>query len=1023
MSEKILETLMQLFAIIARPQSDDSERRGIVEAFLKRLLNQELVKAYLATYDRAYEEARKKLEKSSAERREGAIAIRIRKLCQDINEQGQLDQEQRFVVVIQALEFCKSGDQGISNLELGFISTLAEGLNITVTEYDEIERFVLNSFNDIPSISNLLVINGKKDFKTEGARHLFKDLLKGQIWVLFVSSIDKYFLRYEGAGELSMNGQLLHEDKVYPLSQGTSIKGYKISPIYHWDISMQFLGEEYKASRVVYEVNNVEYRFRSGNIGIHHMSFKEESGRMVGIMGASGAGKSTLLGVLNGTNEPSDGEVLINGISIHMEKEKLKGLIGYVSQDDLLIEELTVFQNLYFNARLCFDNLDEEEIVAKVDSVLKNLGLYEIRDIQVGSPLNKKISGGQRKRLNISLELIREPAIMFLDEPTSGLSSRDSENILDLLKELARKGKLLFVVIHQPSSDIFKMFDKLIILDKGGYLIYNGNPVDSIEYFKRKIEQANYNESECYVCGNVNPEQIFNIVETKVFTESGKPTETRRISPADWRNLYLSESKEDKREPGVAIPEINFKTPNKLKQLIVFAKRDILTKISDKQYLLITLLEAPVLAFFLSFLIRYYDESVKNAHYTLYNNSNLPVYIFMSVIVAIFMGLTVSAEEIIKDRKILKRESFLNLSWNSYLMSKVFVQFAISAIQAFTFVLVGNGITEIKGMMFQYWLVLFSCWASANMLGLVISDSFKTVVTIYILIPFLVIPQIILSGVIVKFEKLNPRISSPVAIPFYGDLITARWGYEALAVEQFIDNRYEIMFYPYDKAMSKARFKKDFWNVEIRGNLENIQNDLERGTRSDDFNEKLLIVHNELKKQNIATPKMTFDYVEQLTPDKITTDVVEDAIKYVDKVRRYYVAYYNNAKDRKDAIITRLQAEDSKGFLKLRDDYANESLEEFVTNKNESIKTIDYKGEIIQKLEPIYMDPQFSFIRAQFYSPTKKIFGNYIDTYVINVTVIWFMTLVLYFILYFRLLKKALESGERYLGKKRRVQD
>jgi len=92
------------------------------------------------------------------------------------------------------------------------------------------------------------------------------------------------------------------------------------------------------------------------------------------------------------------------------------------------------------------------------------------------------------------------------------------------------------------------------------------------------------------------------------------------------------------------------------------------------------------------------------------NNSNLPVYIFMSVIVAIFMGLTVSAEEIIKDRKILKREAFLNLSWNSYLMSKVFVQFAISAIQAFTFVLVGNGITSIRGMMFEYWLVLFSCW-------------------------------------------------------------------------------------------------------------------------------------------------------------------------------------------------------------------------------------------------------------------------------------------------------------------------
>ena len=697
MSDKILETLMQLFALIGRPQIDDSEGRGVVEAFLRRLLNKELVKKYLDTYDKKFEEARKKLEKSSAERREGAIAIRIRKLCNEINEQGQLDQEQRIVVVIQVLEFCKSGGQKVSKRELGFIWTLADGLNITLEEYDFIQKFVLNPFTEIPPSSNLLIINGIKDFRPKEAKHGYRDLLKGQIWILFVPSVKKYFVRFTASVELSMNGQLLNEDKVYPFSQGSSIKGYKISPVYYWDVTMQFLKEEFKASRVVYEVNNLEYRFKSGTVGIHHMSFKEESGRMVGIMGASGAGKSTLLGVLNGISEPYDGEVLINGISIHKEKEKIKGLIGYVSQDDLLIEELTVFENLYYNAKLCFDNLTDEEIITRVDSVLKNLGLYEIRDIQVGSPLNKKISGGQRKRLNISLELIREPAIMFLDEPTSGLSSRDSENILDLLKELARKGKLLFIVIHQPSSEIFKMFDKLIILDTGGYLIYNGNPVESIEYFKRKIEQANYNESECYVCGNVNPEQVFNIVETRVFTESGHPTDTRRISPADWSALYKAEKKVEKLERGTTIPEINFKTPNKIKQFIVFTKRDILSKIADTQYLLITLFEAPVLAFFLAFLIRYFDESTKNAHYTLYENSNLPVYIFMSVIVAIFMGLTVSAEEIIKDRKILKREAFLNLSWNSYLTSKVFVQFVISAIQAFTFVLVGERDNRDKG--------------------------------------------------------------------------------------------------------------------------------------------------------------------------------------------------------------------------------------------------------------------------------------------------------------------------------------
>src|ERR1035438_8621145 len=141
-------------------------------------------------------------------------------------------------------------------------------------------------------------------------------------------------------------------------------------------------------------------------------------------------------------------------------------------------------------------------------NLLTDLGLYETRDLKVGSPLEKTISGGQRKRLNIALELIREPAVLFVDEPTSGLSSRDSENIMDLLKELALKGKLVFVVIHQPSSEIFKMFDKLMILDVGGYPIYYGNPVDAVIYFKTIINHVNSNESECITCGNVNPELI-----------------------------------------------------------------------------------------------------------------------------------------------------------------------------------------------------------------------------------------------------------------------------------------------------------------------------------------------------------------------------------------------------------------------------------------------------------------------------------------------------------------------------------
>ncbi|HCC70494.1 MAG TPA: ABC transporter, partial [Bacteroidales bacterium] len=607
------------------------------------------------------------------------------------------------------------------------------------------------------------------------------------------------------------------------------------------------------------------------------------------------------------------------------------------------------------------------------------------------------------------------------DEPTSGLSSRDSENILDLLKELALKGKLLFVVIHQPSSDIFKMFDRLVILDTGGYIIYNGDPIESIIYFKLRTHQANYNESECHVCGNVNPEQIFNIVESNVLDEYGKATNVRKISPKEWNEHYYEHilKNEKKLEPGHGIPEINFKTPGRFNQFMVFIKRDILSKLADSQYLLITLLEAPFLAMVLAFLIKYFDESADKANYTFMDNSNLPVYLFMAVIVAIFMGLTVSAEEIIKDRKILKREAFLNLSWNSYLLSKVSVQLVISAIQAFSFVLVGNGITEIRGMWFEYWLVLFSCWASANLLGLLISDSFKAVVTIYMLIPFLVIPQIILSGIIVKFEKLNPNISSPSKIPLYGEFIVARWGYEALAVKQFMDNDYEKQFYEYDKIMSIANFNKLYWYNELKQKVSNLEKGLERKQFDEDFKKDLLVLRNEIEKEMEAVPSLEFNYLDQLIPERVTSKAIAAAKNYLNILNSSYKKTYNKYFDEKDLIISKAMAENPEAFLELKNKHHNNTLEEFVTNEKEEKRSIEYKGEIFQKIDPVFKDPNHPFIKAHFYAPRKQIFGNFIDTYWVNIMVIWAWTILTYIALYFRPLKKILDSIEESSERKR----
>lgn len=1022
MSEQILKALMQLFAIIAHPTSETSNRRSIVESFLKRQLNQETVKIYLDVFDSYYSIHEEKLsEKSKRKKRTSSSSVRVLKICSQINEE--LTQRQKHVVLVQLLEFIKSGNE-ITEQEMAFVTTVADSFFIEQEEYQEIENFVFFGADKFPETNSVLLIDDNEDFQHEHVFHMTNTSLKGQLRVLEVKSANMYYIKYIGKGELYLNGQLLEHERIHVLNNGASIRNPKIQPIYYGDIISQYNVDRIK-SRILFEARNIGYKFKTGTTGLHSLSFAEESGKLIGIMGASGAGKSTLLNVLNGTSAPTTGEVFINGINIHTEKQEIDGLIGHVSQDDLLIEELTVYQNLYYNAKLCFDNYTEQELQQSVLDVLENLGLYEIRDIEVGSPLNKKISGGQRKRLNIALELIREPAVLFLDEPTSGLSSRDSENILDLLKELTLKGKLVFVVIHQPSSDIFKMFDKLLILDNGGYLIYNGDPIDSIIYFKSSIQHANWSESECHCCGNVNPEQIFNIIETKVLDEYGNFTSDRKISPIEWRENFSKTKGKDSPEtehkdsiPDRQVPEISFKTPNKLKQFMVFVKRDVLSKLANTQYLVINLLEAPFLAFLLAYIIKYYNINNETG-YSLSENSNLPVYIFMSVIVGLFIGLTVSAEEIIKDRKILKREKFLNLSWSSYLTSKIAVQFVLSSIQSFLFVIIGNTIMEIKGMYFEYWIVLFSAWCFSNILGLVISDSFKTVITIYILIPFLIIPQLILSGIIVKFEKLNPNISNPRNIPFYGEIITARWAYEALAVYQYTENDYQKQFYQYDKAMSIADFKKNYWIRTLNNKIAFIERNID--STNEDKQEELIrnlkLLRNEFSKEleSESGKIVEFQYLDNLTLDKIDNKSLQAAKTYLNILNKYYIKLYNKANGLKDKQISDLQKspEEKEAFMKLKREYYNENLAELLKNSNEINRITEFKGELFQKIDPIYLDPRSNLIKSHFYAPRKKFLGNYFNTFWVNIIVIWLMAALLYIVLYFRLLKRALDFFEQ----------
>lgn len=1021
MSERILKALMQLFAIIARVDALSSNSREIVQSFLKQQLNQEMVEQYLKIYDEfleAHHQVSKK--KDGSQKRTSLNSVKVLKICTQINEE--LTQKQKIVVLIRLIEFINSNND-VTPQELEFVTTVHETFNIEEKEFRRCMEFIKSKDTDNPDSPYFLIVDNNADNKFKGCKHIYSEGLSSQIRVLHVSSVNMYALRYYGSSDLYLNGQILEKDKIYILTQGSSIRSSKVNPIYYSDIISSFLSDQTK-DKISFVVRNVVYKFKGGKVGLQDINLQSESGQLIGIMGGSGAGKSTLLNVLNGNEIPSSGEILINGININTQKDRIEGVIGHISQDDLLIEELTVFQNLFYNAKLCFGNLNDEEITKKVLDLLTNLGLYETKDLTVGTPLDKKISGGQRKRLNIGLELIREPAVLFVDEPTSGLSSRDSENIMDLLKELSLKGKLIFVVIHQPSSDIFKMFDKLMILDVGGFPIYYGNPVDSVMYFKKKINHVNSDESECHTCGNVNPEQIFNIIESKVLDEYGNLTHSRKMAPVEWCKLYRDELEEVPvpAKENTPIPESIFKIPNRLKQIKVFVVRDVLAKLTNKQYLAINLLEAPLLAFILAFLVKFYNTDISNTTgYIFRENENMPAFLFMSVVVALFIGLTVSAEEIIKDRKILKRESFLNLSRSSYLMSKIFIMFVLSAIQSLSFVLVGNSILEIKGMNFDYWLILFTTSCFANMLGLNISSAFNSAVTIYILIPFLLIPQLLLSGVIVKFDKLNPILTSQKNVPVTGEMMASRWAFEALAVNQFKNNEYKSDFYAFDKVMSIADFKKNFWIPKLRAKVDKCESNFINPLHKEETAQDLLMLKKELVKElEFLGNKIKFGAVEKLEIGKFDAKVAADLKNFINQLNSYYIKKYNTASSQKDKIIaSQNQTQEAKEkFLRLKNRYENESLNDLVTNHNEIDKILEKDGELIQRADPVFLDPIESNLgRAHFFAPRKLFLGLYYDTYWYNFCVLWAMSLILVITLYFDVFKKMLDGGESLLSR------
>lgn len=1023
MRESVLLALIHIFAIVStvNPGGISSRGKKILRSYLRRYLNRELEEEYFSLFENNlefYSNELKSVDKGELADDDSLISFQITNICRQIKKG--LFLEERMIVFLQLLEFTFE-DGNITEQEKTIIDIVSRTFNITRKEYDNACAFMIGRHYDKVSPDCILVVEGenpKHSIENEFAnynnwKHLKVKGFRGQLFVLHIESTGSLILTYDGSLPLYFKGRDIIACRPYLLERGVNIKGPGMEPIYYSKVYKAFLVDNFHG-KIIFEGHNVEFTFRNSENGIKPMNFRLESGNMVGIMGGSGVGKTTLLNLLHGKIKPDNGNIFINGFDLHENAQMLKGLIGYVPQDDMLIEELTVYQNMYYNARLCFGGYNEEQLKSLVDKGLKDLDLFDIKDLQVGDLLNKKVSGGQRKRLNIGLEMMREPVVLFVDEPTSGLSSHDSEMVMHLLRKHALSGKLVIANIHQPSSDILKLFDRLWLIDKGGYMIYDGDPVEALVYFKTETSQANAAESECPNCLNVEAEKILHIVEVKVIDNEGYEGKERQVAPEDWYERYKKKmmpvlaGRPEKSE----LPSSNFKVPGKSRQIRTFIKRNLTRKMADRQYVVLNLLEAPFLALILGYLSRY----TANAKYVFADNKNYPVFLFMGVVVALFLGLMVSAEEIFKDRKILVREKFLNLSRFSYLLSKINFLFVLSALQSLLFVAISALILGIRGMFWQQWLVLFTTAFYGNLIGLNISSGMRTVVSIYILIPLILVPQLLLGGAMIKFDDLHRSITNKEYVPVIGDLMATRWAYEAVMVEGFKGNSYIKPTFNQQLEIEQNNYYKDELIKNLRNDVINyiLQRKNIQGDKGN-VNKKLDVLKFHINELSNISGITVGDWFNSLNYNDFNQRTADSVNRFLDQVFNYLVDENGQHFKAKMVIENEVFKKYREiGMTHMANAYDNQQLDDIVMNQgnlNEG-PYVEIHGRWIQKSTPIFMKPTSRLGRAHFFAPYKQVGNMKIDTIFFNVFAMWIMTIIFFVCLYFNLLKRFINYLE-----------
>ena len=624
------------------------------------------------------------------------------------------------------------------------------------------------------------------------------------------------------------------------------------------------------------EVDGLNHDFGKDARALDQINFDVRRGEMLCIIGPSGSGKSTLLAVLSGQRKPTRGRVNINGISLYERRESLVPFIAYMPQEEALNPQLTVREHLRHGVMVRRPGLGVAEHERRVDSMLAELGLQRIARRKVGSQGEKTISGGERSRLNLGVDLGSRAEVFLFDEPISGLSSKDSEHVAETLRSLARE-KIVIASLHRPGASVLRLFDKVLLLDGGGKMAFFGTPASMVGYFREACEELEISHPSMAAKTPLGADFVFDVLETPISNigDGGNTGAARRFPPTFWQERYESLSllrslQKDSTRPsrlgefarGDRLPVPPTPTRRWRAVLLVFAthfERSLLSKVRNRGTLYSTFLEAPILAALIAITLR----SSPTGQYTFATALHIPAYIFLSVTVAMFLGLTNSATEILRDRAVLRRERNCQPGGLSYVSAKLLALGLVAAVQCFTYLLVGNHFLEIEGVLLYHWIWMTLTALTGTGMALLVSSLVNTERAALTAVPLLLVPQMLLAGALVPFKEMNRGLFNDVklereygGVPVPAMIMPLRYAFEGMLVAQATRNPFELERIRMQRRIESARDKGDDLSEEGIMRFEMVKEGLRRllasGARTEP--EARLLVERIRRMVNEGTP-------------------------------------------------------------------------------------------------------------------------------------------------------------------------